>query len=244
MNLSVFVKVKLLEIDKCFAVRTFDSVQFLGLSNGPDEIGFKDFRNVSLLARTASTSPESEGSPLTQEPCFPLQKSLKHNLLSESQKLIEFDSLNALFNEGTNHYNKHPFIPLSTKKIVQAKVSSDRSTKLRAKDMKNGRLFELKDNVLFVDLMGETVVGNPEQNSEDSELFSRGKWKSNWQNSRKFLRRSSKWRRRNKKRSSSFRTRGDTRRCCPKIASFCKKLRSMSIRTVAEISSSGKTSEV
>lgn len=180
MNLSVFLKVKLLEMEPQFEVRTFDSVQFLGLSNGPDEIGFKDFRNVSLLARASSTASHSESDDgSTSAPPSPLQESLQHNLLCESQKVIEYDSLNALFNEGTNHYSKQPFIPLSTKKSTQPRAPRDEPAKLRVRDMKNGRLFELRDNVLFVDLLGETAVGNPEMDTDDSSPFSRGRHSAN-----------------------------------------------------------------
>ena len=98
------------------------------------------------------------------------------NLLSESQKLVEFDSLNALLNEGTNHYYKQPFIPLS-KKNSFSKTRSRNPKKISDKrelvDKKNGRVFEFEDNVLFVDLVGETAVGNSKE--EQSNLFSKGR---------------------------------------------------------------------
>ena len=62
MNLSVFLNVSILELNEHFSVRTFDSIQFLGLSRGPDEVGFRDFRNASLLTRKAASRFPEEGS--------------------------------------------------------------------------------------------------------------------------------------------------------------------------------------
>jgi hypothetical protein len=188
MNLSVFLGVKLIEIAEKFTVKTFDTIQFLGLSNGNDEVGFKDFRNVSLLVKESSDYKETENkgnskrlfinlileekSPKTLYPCT------EENLLSESQKLIELDSFNALLNEGTNYYNKQAFIPL-TKKKNSSKTRERNPTKpakkLKLKNKKNGRLFQLKDNILFVELLGETAVGNKTNHENESELFSKSK---------------------------------------------------------------------
>ena len=100
------------------------------------------------------------------------------NLLSDSQKLLEFDSLNALLNEGTNHYNKKPFVPLAKKNSLSKtrnRVPTQEAEKLFIKNKKNGRDFELRNNVIVVDLIGETIIGNHScENQEDANLLTKG----------------------------------------------------------------------
>ena len=102
----------------------------------------------------------------------------QENLLCESQKLIEFDSYNALLNEGTNYHNKQPFIPLSKKKgaaKIRERNPTKPSQKLKVENKKNGRLFQMKDNVVFVDLIGKTAVGNLSKDFS-SDAFTKSKY--------------------------------------------------------------------
>lgn len=170
MNLSAFVRVRLLEMHPEFSVRTFDTVQFLGLGAGKNQVGFGDFRNASLPVRAAARAraPPGEGEG---PPAAALRLASRSNLLCESQKLIELDSYNALFNEGTNKYSKQPFVPLSAKRPARPAREEAPGSKPRAKDLKNGRLFELRGNVLFVDLLGDTAVGNA---AGGAEVFAKG----------------------------------------------------------------------
>jgi hypothetical protein len=106
-----------------------------------------------------------------------LYPSKKNNLLTDSQKLLEFDSLNALLDEGTNHYNKKPFIPLSKKNSV-SKTRERNPPKEKEKkkmfNMKNGRMIEVEDNLVFVDVYGETALGSFKSDAKEF-LFSNGK---------------------------------------------------------------------
>ena len=62
MNLRVFLKAKILKMNEKYSVKTFDSVQFLGLTKGKNEIDFEDFCNVSLKTRKKINEP-GEGKP-------------------------------------------------------------------------------------------------------------------------------------------------------------------------------------
>jgi hypothetical protein len=64
MNLSVFLNSQILQMNERFSIKTFDSIQFLGLNKGPEEVEIKDFKNVSLMAKQRSKGEPREGTTL------------------------------------------------------------------------------------------------------------------------------------------------------------------------------------
>jgi hypothetical protein len=127
MNLSVFLNVKLLEMKEEFSVKTFDTVQFLGLSNGNDEIGFKDFRNASLVVKGCSEGKgDSGGNSGNSKSSKKIENSEKNENIenSESSKnnekneIIEIIENNDINNSNKNQGNDISIISLTYYKRI------------------------------------------------------------------------------------------------------------------------------